>query len=234
MQAISLDGKGVKVSRTTCNNCAKCVDVCYQQALKVYGSEMSVQEVLDEVKRDVAFYEDSGGGVTASGGEPLKQAEFVVELFKRCQETGIHTALDTAGYASTEALERVLEYTDLVLFDLKHVDPAVHLAVTDVGIELILENAKRVVAKRVPMIIRVPVIPTITDSEENIIAIARFAADLREVTEIGLLPYHRFGIGKYEMLDRPYQLYGLPALANEQVDGLKQIINSFGFDCKCG
>lgn len=230
--AISLTVKGVKIDRRICTNCGKCVEVCYPEAIKIFGAEMSDYGVFYKVKSDELFYRNSGGGVTVSGGEPLTQTDFVVALFKCCRETSIHTCLDTCGYISPDILREALDYTDLVLYDIKHFDPATHRKVTGVSNQLILDNIKIVCAREIPTRVRIPLVPTINTSEEDIAAIARFIKGLNVVSQVDILPYHRFGEGKYQMLDRGYKMQGLPGLAQEDIDRLKMIIESFELNCE--
>jgi pyruvate formate lyase activating enzyme len=215
-------------------SCAKCVDVCGPGALRVYGKEMALEEVLQKVIRDKTFYQTSGGGVTAGGGEPLMQSEFVEALFKECRKKDIHTCLDTSGYARSKALEKVLDYTDLVLFDLKLIDPLSHRRVIGKSNRLILQNARIVASRRIPVIFRIPLIPGITDSDENLTGIGTFlkTLDLNEDIEIGLVPYHKYGIGKYDMLDRSYRIAELTPLEEAQIQSRKALTESFGIKCK--
>ena len=235
MQAISLTDDGVSICRESCSkSCAKCVDVCGPGALRVYGKEMTLEEVLQKVMRDKTFYQTSGGGVTAGGGEPLMQSAFVAALFKECQKNDIHTCLDTSGYASRAALEKVLAYTDLVLFDLKLIDPLSHRSVIRKSNQSILQNARIVASRRIPVIFRIPLIPGITDSDENLTGIVAFlkTLDLNGDIEIGLVPYHKYGIGKYDMLDRSYSVAELTSLKDEQIQTRKALIESFGIICE--
>jgi pyruvate formate lyase activating enzyme len=208
--------------------------VCEPGALRVYGKEMTLEEVLKKVMSDKTFYQTSGGGVTAGGGEPLMQSTFVEALFKECQEQDIHTCLDTSGYAPSTALEKVLAYTDLVLFDLKLIDPLSHHSVIRKSNQFILQNARIVASKRIPVIFRIPLIPDITDSDENLTGIVTFlkALDLNGDIEIGLVPYHKYGIGKYDMLDRSYAVAELTPLKDEQIQSRKTLIESFGIKCE--
>jgi pyruvate formate lyase activating enzyme len=208
--------------------------VCPTEALKLFGKEVSVEEAFEEVMRDKPYYLTSGGGVTVSGGEPLSQPEFTEAFLSRCHQEGIHTALDTCGYVPAHFLEATLTYTDLVLFDLKHMDSSKHAEGIGVGNELILDSAKRIVSMGVSMIARIPIIPGYNDSVENIRATASFVVSLKHVTKVDLLPYHRFGIGKYVMLDMPYHLDGLSPPQHEQVEKLRAIVLSYGLDCEIG
>jgi len=234
-KAISLSEDGIGIGRKFCvMNCTKCVDACDPGALRVYGHKMTLGEVLKKVIRDNSFYQSSGGGVTVGGGEPLMQSDFVEALFKECQKEEIHTCLDTSGYAHSRAFEKLLDYTDFVFFDLKMIDPSLHRRFIGKSNELILQNARIVASRRIPVIFRVPLIPGITDSDENLTGIVTFVKtlDLNKDIEIDLLPYHKYGIGKYAMLDRSYDLPELTALDEEQIQNRKALIESFGFICK--
>ncbi|MFI5394918.1 MAG: glycyl-radical enzyme activating protein [Candidatus Binatia bacterium] len=232
-KAIALNPEGgVLINRDVCDDCAKCVPVCGPGALRLLGDEYTVDRVFEEIKKDAAYYRNSNGGVTCSGGEPLAQARFVAALFKRCQEAGIHTTLDTCGSAPRRALERVIEYTDLVLFDLKIHDRDAHLAITGHSNQQILDNAKYVASKGIPMIARMPLIPGYTDAEENISAIAGFIRTLGTHIPVHVLPYHRFGMNKYKMLDRPYAPGDVKPPSPERVQTLVQRFQSLGLECE--
>jgi len=230
--AITLDEDGVHIDRKACTKCGKCVEACLHQALQMSGKKMTVDEVLNIVKRDMDYYEASGGGVTASGGEILVQADFVAELFRRCQELNIHTCADTSGYGSQEAMEKILEYSNLVYFDLKHMDPEEHKKLCGQSNELILRNLALVVAKGVPVVIRVPLIPGYNNSEENLRALAKTVVDITKDAPVNLLPYHRYGANKYRMLDLKYQLEGVKEPTKEELEKAKSIIESYGLKCQ--
>jgi pyruvate formate lyase activating enzyme len=229
--AISITNQGTKINRKICTNCGKCIEACIFGARRFYGEKKTIAEVYREVVRDKPFYQNSGGGVTASGGEPLLQADFVAELFKLCQENGIHTCLDTCGYADTDAWKKVLPYTNLVLYDIKLMDPRAHRKWTGKTNEKILRGINLVAVSKVPVIVRIPVIPGANDSEENMQAIARLCRDLG-INEVNLLPYHRFGESKYVMLDRRYHLGGLIRPDYQELDRLAGIFISAGLSCK--
>jgi len=234
-EAISVDSHGFrKVIKERCTLCGRCVEECYAGALKQVGRYMTVDEVLDTIEQDRNFYERSNGGVTISGGEPTTQPEFVSELFKRCRAKQIHTALDTCGQVEWDVLRGILRHVDLVLYDIKQMDPAKHRRFTGVSNSLILENAKKVALEQVPMVIRVPVVPGYNDDKENIDALAKFVCKLKTVKEIDLLPYHRFGKAKYERLGRGYRLQHVKPPVEEHMLRLKRILESHGFNVKIG
>jgi pyruvate formate lyase activating enzyme len=189
--------------------------------------------VLQQVKRDEDFYREAGGGVTVSGGEPLLQADFVAALFKLCRNSGIHTCAETCGLASIEAWQKVLPYTSLVLFDIKLSESAAHRQWTGASNEDIIRNLGIVSGSGVPMIIRIPMIPGINDAEEELRGIGRVIADTLEMPpQVTLLPYHRFGMGKYQQLDREYKLGGLTSPKDEDIQKAKRLFESLGFDCE--
>jgi pyruvate formate lyase activating enzyme len=194
---------------------------------------MTVDEVLEEVKKDALFYQNSGGGITASGGEPTKQPEFLRELFRRSRQSAIHTCLDTCGFVKPEVLREILEHTDLVLLDIKHMDPESHKALTGVDNRLILDNARMIAGLGKPMIIRVPLIPGHNDSEENLNALAGFMAELG-VKHIGLLPYHSLGKDKYARLGLEYRLTELEPFEPDDVKVIKASLESLGLEVGVG
>jgi pyruvate formate lyase activating enzyme len=233
--AISLDGKTISVDRTLCTDCGQCVEVCAPGALKLFGNKMTAEEVFREVEKDRDFYLTSGGGVTISGGEPLAQPDFTTAILRLCWEKGIHTCIETTGQGSSRDLEKILEYTALVLFDIKLADPAAHRQWTHLSNETIHQNLRLVVQKGVPVIIRVPLIPGVNDSEEELRNMAQLARDiLMKPGRLDILPYHKYGMGKYQMLDRPYELEELNAPPDDQVQEAKKIFEDAGFECEIG
>jgi pyruvate formate lyase activating enzyme len=229
-KAISLGEKSTGIDRKICTECRKCVETCPFGVYQVYGKKVSVEEVYEEVIRDKPFYDNSGGGITASGGEPLLQANFVAELFKRCQENNINTCLDTCGYADTAAWEKTLPYTNLVLYDLKLMNSKTHSKWTGKSNDKILRGIRLVTEFGVPLIVRIPVIPGVNDSKENMMATALFVKELGQ-KDVNLLPYHRFGESKYTMLDRRY---GLSKLRRPDDSALEILVNVFkNLDLQC-
>jgi len=217
-----------------CVVCGSCVEACPSTARQLVGRYMSLDEVVEEVEKDRLFYQHSGGGITATGGEPLMQVGFVRMLLKRCQEKGIHTALETCGYAKWEVFKKVLEHVDLLLYDIKHMDTERHRELAGVGNELILQNAKKVARLGKDMIIRVPIIPDRNDSVENMEGVAGFARSLRKVNEIHLLPYHRLGESKYDRLGKNYKLKGMEPFDKQSLFKQKKIIESYDLKVQVG
>ena len=191
--------------RGRCKGSGTCAEVCPNEARSLMGRIMSGAEVFEDVNADALFYQNSGGGVTLSGGDPVAQPAFSIDILKRCRNAGIHTAVETCGFAQWETLKSILEYVDLVLYDLKHMDPVKHKAFTKVSNERILDNAKRIrMELELPMLARIPVIPGYNDSLDALKAAAQFIArELGPSVSVHLLPYHRLGETKYERLEKP-------------------------------
>lgn len=194
------------------------------------GRRVTGGEVFKEVKADEIFYKRSGGGATLSGGEPLSQPKFAASLFQLCREAGIHTVVDTCGYAPWSTVKQVLQYADLVLYDFKHMDPFEHKKYTGVSNDLILANVKKIYHELSnPLLARVPVITGFNDSAANIEATAMFITDeLDNSIRVHLLPYHRLGETKFERLEKKNKIVSLEPPGEEHLSKLKQIVLSFG------
>jgi len=231
--AIRMDPKkGRVIDWGKCDRRLKCAEVCPTGALALAGKHMTVDEVLAEVTSDELFYRNSGGGVTISGGEPLAQPKFVREVFRRLKERGIHTALDTCGFTKWEVMESVLEYVDLVLYDIKHMDTSRHIIGTGQNNSLILENARKAAAKARTWL-RVPLIPGFNDSEENIRKTAEFGVEIG-AEQVSLLPYHEWGTPSYERLGREYPLWGIEKLTDARIARAKEICETAGLKVAVG
>lgn len=208
------------IDRVKCTGCGKCVEACPNGARSLVGKYVTVDEVMQEVLRDRKFYKNSGGGITLSGGEPTAQPEFALAILRRSKEEGLHTALDTCGYAPWSTLEKILEYTDLALYDIKHMDPVKHREATGVSNDLILENAKRI-ARYKPMRVRVPIVPGFNDSVKDITAIVDFVKSSLGSVPIDLLTYNNLCESKYLRLDRTYiQLEGKSEEAMKELESI--------------
>lgn len=200
-EANSLADGRVEVDRRQCLRCGKCVAACPNDARRLSGKVMSVTKVVKEVLRDKKFYETSGGGVTLSGGEATFQHDFARAILKECKDHGLHTVLETCGYASWAVMERVLQYADMVLYDVKHTNESAHRRGTGMENRIILENAERIAQCR-PMLVRMPLIPGFNDSEETVRQVTLFVGSLSRKVEMELLAYNPLGEGKYERLGK--------------------------------
>jgi pyruvate formate lyase activating enzyme len=232
--AISLGDGAASTDRELCVLCGACVEVCYAEAREIVGREMTVAQVMAEIERDVAFYDESGGGATFSGGEPLLQPGFLLALLRVCQEREIHTAVDTCGFAPWEAFEGVREQVDLFLYDLKLMDDARHRQFTGVSNELILGNLQALASQGHAITIRMPVVPGINDDDENVRQLGAFVADLPQVDRVDVLPYHHIGSEKYGRLNR---VYGLPETHSPSDEGIARIVRAlegFGLQARIG
>lgn len=230
--ALSLDGRLVQ-DPDRCQRCGECVAACPAGARQMAGRWMSVREVVGEVLKDQVFYDESGGGVTVSGGEPLRQPEFVEELLAACRSRRIRTALDTCGLARPEVLERIRQHVDLFLYDLKLMDPATHRRFTGATNELILRNLTLLAEAGGAVVVRLPLIPGVNDGAENLDALAAFMASLR-LRDIDLLPYHRIGSDKYQRLHLTWRMDGVDPPSAEHMDALAARFAGEGFRVRIG
>ena len=202
--------------------------------VKTVGRDVTVREVFDKVRSDMPYYQRSGGGMTLSGGESLCQPDFAVGLLRACKEYGIDTAMESTGYADYDIIKRYLPYLDHYLMDIKHMNSAKHEAFTTKPNGKILENAKRIARDCHHLIIRTPVIPTFNDTEEEIAAIAEFAASLEGVSEMHILPYHKMGMDKYAGLGREYALPDIEPPSKEHMQRLLEVVRSKGLIAQIG
>ena len=220
------DGR-LSLDRQSCTGCGTCVEECLAEARSISGKEVTVEEVCRVVEKDMSYYRNSGGGVTVSGGEPTCQPESLLQLLIKCREVGIHTCLDTCGFADWDILKEALKHVDLVLMDNKHMNTEIHKKLTGVNNELILENTARVAAQGVPMIIRVPLIPGLNDSDENINQLGQFMKTCG-LLRVDLLPYHRFSLSKYQALSKEYSLGELPSPDEAEVHRVANTLETLG------
>lgn len=211
-----------------------CEEMTTPDGPKIVGEDRRVFDILDEVEKDRSYYRRTGGGLTLSGGECLYQLEFSIALLKEAQTRGIHTAIETTGYAPFEKIEGVLPFVDVVLMDIKHTDDEKHQQFTGVSNEIILANAKKIAESETELIIRVPIIPTFNESVEEIRAIASFVVNLKSVSQLHLLPYHPLGIEKYHHLDRKYSLEHIKAPSQKWMAKLKEVASAVGLEVHIG
>jgi len=215
--------KGDKFNRdtATCTDCGACVSVCPSKARTITGKEMSVEEVITVVKKDQLFYNNSGGGVTFGGGEPVSSIDYLLELLQAAYDAGLHICVDTCGFCAEDRFKRVIERTDLFLFDCKHMDPEKHKEMTGVDNVQILANLRQALESKAEVWVRIPLMPGQNDSEENIAAMAEFLRPYTRV-KVNVLPYHAFGRNKYAALNLEY-----PALQAYAPEALKAVMALF-------
>lgn len=232
----ALDGSGiiqkVKIDRSKCKSCLNCAGACIARALYSSGWETTVDEVYNRLMKDRGFFKN-GGGVTISGGEAMAQFDFAYNLAKRLKDSGIHICLDTTGFAATKLFEQILPYIDLFLYDIKHMDSDMHRKLTGVGNEQILLNARFLADNGGALQIRVPVIPKLTDKEDNLRRTAEFCASLGEsVKLVQLLPYHKTGRMKYDRLGWRYKLINLEPPEDEFMHKALELFQGYGLNCQ--
>jgi len=229
---VAIPAKDGAFTGDLCLHCGECIKVCHAGARAWLGEEMTATRLIQIIKKDMVFYRKSSGGVTFSGGEPLTQPDFLKAVIEECQKLGIHVAIETCGFFSWESAEDTVRLADFVLFDIKHMDDKTHKAVTGVANKRILENAKKIAQLDIPMVIRIPVIPSINDSKENIKATAEFVRDhLPGASGIEILPYHRLGLSKYAALGLAYKLHHIEPPDDAHMEMLRDLITAEGVAC---
>ncbi|UMZ73450.1 glycyl-radical enzyme activating protein [Natranaerofaba carboxydovora] len=224
VKAISYDTV-TRIDRDSCVNCKNCVEVCNSRALELAGYEATVEELLKEIAKDKIYYKRSKGGITLSGGEPLYQSDFAINLLNACKSKGWHTALETSGFVSQSSLKEAINFLDLLLFDIKSMDSTKIKEELNVSNQIILDNVQLAARKDVPIIIRKAIIPGFNDNEKDVKSTAKFARWLgKNVKGIDLLPYHRLGENKYRYLGKKYLLEGAKPPSNDKMQTFKKII----------
>ncbi|NLM20495.1 MAG: glycyl-radical enzyme activating protein [Peptococcaceae bacterium] len=219
----------IKVSRELCNDCGKCAEVCSAQALFISGTEYTVEQVMQRLRKDIPFFETSGGGVTISGGEPLSQPAFTLELLKQCKKEGLHTAVDTTGFSDFKLLQAILAYTDLFLYDIKNMDSSLHNNVIGVPNEKILGNALRLAEAGAKIQVRIPLIPLFNDSDQALDAVAKFCLKLGDaVTQVQVLPYHAYGVTKYQRILYQAPVFEAQVHSEEKINHCLDRLKSYG------
>lgn len=213
-----------KIDISRCNLCGSCIENCFSGALKLSGRLMSSEEIISEVIKDDAFYRKSGGGVTISGGEPLCQEEFLLDLLPNLKKYGINIAIETSGYGKWEVFSEALNYTDYLLFDFKIFNDTKHVTLLGVSNELIKDNLLKASKRNIPIFVRIPIIPGYTSDTDNIIKIIEFTEDLDNIEAIHLLSYHRLGISKYRFLNKKYKLHNVKPLSEHEFENILKIV----------
>ena len=232
--AIQWNGAGLLTDRALCVQCGVCTAYCTSEARELVGREMSVAEVLGEIKRDLAFYDESGGGVTFSGGDPLFQAAFLLPLLQGCKELELHTAVDTCGATSWAVLDQIRPFVDLFLYDIKVVEEGRHRAATGAGNRAILDNLLRLAEAGARIQLRLAIIPGVNDDEENLRRTAELAAGLPNIEGISLLPFHNSAQEKYGSLGLAYDLAGVQAPDEARMLEIGRLLAGYGLAVSFG
>ena len=205
----------------SCELCGKCTLYCPHDAREICGKEYTALEAMREILKDKVFYENSGGGVTFSGGECMLQIDFLEAILKECKSNGVHTAVDTAGHVPFECFEQIIPYTDLFLYDVKCYDSDKHRQYTGASNELILSNLGRLLKMGIAIWVRIPIIPTVNDNEEEMLNIKKFIISCGSPKKIELLPYHAMGEHKYAAIGKQAQTFSVPS--KEKISQLKRV-----------
>jgi pyruvate formate lyase activating enzyme len=232
--AISPDKGDLIPDSEKCIRCATCTEICPTGAREMVGRIMSVEEVVAEVEKDLLFYDESGGGVTFSGGEPLAQPAFLIGLLKACGQREIHRTVDTTGLTDPDTLIQVAENTDLFLYDLKLMNPERHLQFTGVRNERIISNLEILTLLGVEIIIRYPVIPSVNDDLENARLTAEFVSSLKGVPDVNILPFHKAARDKHERFGLDYRIDEAAEASDEQLSRICAVMEEKGLKVKIG
>lgn len=231
--AIELKDNYPIVDENKCTLCGKCANFCPNNAREYVGQDMRVQELMNEIIKDEVFYDESNGGVTFSGGEPLLHVEFLSEVLERCKNRGIHTAVDTSGYVSWDKFEKIADKVDLFLFDLKLMNNEKHIKYMNAENVLILDNLKKLSDREVNIFIRMPIIAGINDDDEHIDEAIKFLSNLN-ILQVNLLPYHKMGMDKYRRLKMSYKLSGMEKPSKESMVEIADKFKKSGIKVKIG
>lgn len=217
----------------SCNMCMDCVNLCQKSAFLLSGMEYTVEEVFEEVTKDMAFYRKSGGGVTLSGGEPLLQKEFTLAILKRFKEGGIHTTLETTGVLESESFLEVLSHVDLLYMDFKHPNKEIHEKITGVSNEFTIKNMRLAKSSQKDVVIRIPVIPRFNYSVE---VAKEYVTVLKDIglENVHLLPFHQMGKGKWEAMGKDYTYGTEKSLCDEDLEEIAKIFREAGFETQIG
>ncbi len=232
--AVSFQGDLRLWDREICTRCGRCAGICPAETVQLIGKSMSIPEVIAEIEKDNIYYDQSGGGVTFSGGEPLNQTSFLNALLKKCKELKIHTAVDTSGLSPWKNYQEIIPFTDLFLFDLKIMDDDRHKEFTGASNRLILDNLEKLIEAGKYIVVRVPVIPGINDHPENIAETSTFLSSLGGIQNIDILPYHRIASDKYRRMESEYQLKEIQPPSSEEMETIANQFRTAGFTVTIG
>ncbi len=210
-----------------CDQCGKCAEACYSGGREIIGRKVSVDLLMAELLRDMPFYEQSGGGVTFTGGEPLFQSQFLREALVECKKHRLHTAVDTSGQATWSSFQGILPLVDLFLYDIKHMDAKQHIQYTSISNRKILDNLSRLAREKTTIIVRLPLIPGVNDDELNLELTASYLAALPHLQGVELMPYHAIGMAKYQALGMDYKMEDTPTPTSEQITGIEDLLASY-------
>jgi pyruvate formate lyase activating enzyme len=234
-EAIAKDAAGaVVVDRKICDLCGKCAEACLYDAMQMVGREMSVEDVLAEIERDKIFYDQSGGGVTLTGGDPFVQADFAEALLDGCRSRGIRTAVDTAGFSRNGVLDRLASKTDLILYDLKCMDDARHKELTGVSNAPIIENLRRLAAGRTEVWVRIPLVSGVNDDDDNIRRTIALLKSLKTIKKVGILPYHSGGLEKARRIGQESHFRKFETPSEERIAAVEAAFREAGFEVQRG
>ncbi len=233
--AVSEDAAGaVVIDRSRCDLCGRCAEACLYDAMQIVGREMTVAEVVAEAERDRVFYEQSGGGVTLSGGDPIVQADFAEAVLGACRARGLHTALDTAGMSQSGVLDRLAAKADLVLYDLKCMDETRHRAFTGASNAPILDNLKRLAGAGTEVWVRIPLVGGVNDDEDNVRRTIALLLSLKTIQRVGLLPYHSGGVEKARRIGKESQFRKFESPSEERIAAIEAAFRGAGFEVRRG
>jgi len=232
--AIIKSGNGLQWNAVDCVYCKTCEQVCPAEAVTFIGKSMSVEEVVAEITKDTVFYDESHGGVTISGGEPLMQPSFLLEFLDACGDLALHRTIDTCGYADTQTLLKAATRSELFLYDLKHMDPEKHFRYTGVSNEKILTNLKCLSRQGAGIIIRFPVIPGINSDEENVDRTGAFVSSLAGVSKVNILPFHCAAAAKYKNLNMQYNAADIERPERDTLESIVRRLENYDLQVKVG
>ena len=225
LHSLAPDGTHL-IDRDQCRACGKCAQECYAEALEISGRTVSVEEVIRDVATDAPYYETSHGGMTLSGGEPLLQPDFSLELLRAAKTQGFSTAIETSGFAAWQTLHQLLPYLDHLMFDVKETDDQRHHALTGVPFAPIRDNLLRLDAEAIPVLVRLPLVPNVNDSPAHLQAVGRLAQQLKHAIGFEIMPYHPLGEGKRQRLGLPPHPFSVPS--HDTIHSWKQTLLNAG------